>query len=162
MDVGYLVTIVTTIIFGTLQNNVWLIYIFRIFFRLVVWFYYGHAGLLFFKVEYQNNYYQILKWEIHLKIKKEGKCVNLKVNLEFFILNCYSSVLRVLAWYVKEVFAATGIKNNFRVFDKLGIWLNLIMVVFIQVYWDLNCTTYWASVMKVGRKQMLVNKSYRY
>ena len=51
----------TTIIFRTLQNSAWLVYVFRIFFRLVVEFYYGYVALLFFKVGYQNNYYEVVK-----------------------------------------------------------------------------------------------------
>ena len=39
----------TIIIFGTLQNNVWLMYIFRIFFRLVVPFHYGHLAFTIFQ-----------------------------------------------------------------------------------------------------------------
>ena len=49
-----------TIIFETSQNNIWLVYIIGTFFRLVVWFDYGQVVLLFFKVRYQNNCYQVL------------------------------------------------------------------------------------------------------
>ena len=60
-----------TIIFGT-SHNVWLVYIFRMFSQLVVSFHYGLMALLFFRVGYQNDYYQILKRKIHVKIKTEG------------------------------------------------------------------------------------------
>ena len=38
-----------------------------------------HVALLVFKVGYQNNSYQILKREIHVKKKKGAKCVSFKV-----------------------------------------------------------------------------------
>ena len=59
---------------------VWLVYIFRIFFRLVV-FHYGYVTLLFFKERCQNDCDQILKRWIHAQIRKGGK-VCLKSYLE--------------------------------------------------------------------------------
>ena len=46
---------------GTSQNNVWLVYVLEVFFRLVVQFHYGHVDILFFKAGYQNDCCQILK-----------------------------------------------------------------------------------------------------
>ena len=36
-------------------------------FRFVVKFHYGHVALLIVKVDYQNNRYQIVKRQIHVK-----------------------------------------------------------------------------------------------
>ena len=45
-------------IFGASQNNVWLVYTFGILLQLMVC--YGHMALLFFKVGYETNCYQLL------------------------------------------------------------------------------------------------------
>ena len=69
------------IIFGTLRNNVRLIYIFEIFFPIDDLIRYGHVALLFFKVRYQNNPYQVLKWQRHKKIRKRGKVCQFQSNI---------------------------------------------------------------------------------
>ena len=61
LDVVETDRISTTIIFRPSQKNVWLVFIFGKFFQLVVYLSYGHVALLFFKIRYQNNCYQILK-----------------------------------------------------------------------------------------------------
>ena len=84
----------TAIIFGTSQNNVWLVYIFVIFFQLLVYFHFGHVALLFFKVGYQNNCYQILKRKCLWKHEKKTKCCMEAVSEKYCILHI-EFILRV-------------------------------------------------------------------
>ena len=74
LEVGYHVTIVVSFIYKwaqQLQNNAWLVYILEYFPSQL---HYGHVALLFFTIGHQSICYQILRWQIYMKINFAKFC----------------------------------------------------------------------------------------